>query len=196
MNPSIFGRLPMVAALTIAMLTSLTPEASAQPARGQTTVTVWRDPAIATLLLVDRLPAPASTNSGAVVIRRPGQPPNNIILVTGTTLPRDLSRAVTALAFSRRNQGDSVLREMRTAVLASPQGASPATRDDRRAAADLGRVRLAPEFEIPGIARGRAIVVRMADSAVTKPAIPTNPMKPTNPAAPAKPPTPRSTMRR
>ena len=190
MNRSIFGRLTMVAALTIAMLTSPLADASAQPARQKTTVTTWSDPAIATLLLVDQLPAPASTNTAAVVIRRPGEPPNNIILVTRTTSPRDLSRAVTALAFSRRNQGDSVQREMRTAVLAGPQGATPATPDDRRAATDLGRVQLAPEFDIPGMARGRAIVVRMADSAVTKPE---NPAKPANPA---KSPPPGSKVRR
>ena len=176
MNRTIIGRLATVAALTIAMWTSATADASAQSSHRETTVTVWSDPAIATLLLVDRLPAPASSNAAAVVVRRPGDPPNNIILVTSSTSPRDLSRAVTALAFSRRTQGDRVQREMRTAVLAAPQGATRITRDDRRAAADLGRLRLAPEFAIADVARGPAIVVRMADSAVMTRARPEAPI--------------------
>ena len=161
------ARAAKLAALTIALVGSAVAGASAQ-ASSRTTITVWADPAIATLVLVDTLPAPGSANAGAVLIRRPGDPPNNIILVTRATAPRDLSKAVTALAFSRRGQGDQVEREMRTAILSAPSTNATPTRDDRRADADLRRVRMAPEFVIPGIARGPAIVVRMADSAVAK----------------------------
>ena len=152
--------------------------------QGPVTVAVWSDPAVATLMLVDRLPAPGSANSGAVLVRRPGDPPNNIIIVTHSTSARELAQAVTALAFSRRRQGDQVPREMRTAVAAVQSNPGAPTRDDRRvrderrAEADLRRLRLAPEFDIPGLARGPAVMVRMADSAVSRPAS----GKPTAPA--------------
>ena len=162
------GRAATLAALTIGLLGSAFAKASAQ-ASSRTATTVWSDPAIATLLLVDTLPVPALSNAGAVLIRRPGDPPNNIILVTRSTAPRDLSKAVTALAFSRRSHGDQVEREIRAAILAAPSTKANPTRDDRRADADLRRVLLAPEFVIPGVARGPAIVVRMADSAVARP---------------------------
>ena len=163
-------RAAVLAALTISLLASSATEGRSQSASPRVTESVWVDPAIATLILVDELPAPASASSAAVVVRRPGEPPNNIILVTPSTSPRDLAQAVTALAFSRRRQGDQVTREMRTAVAAQPSKRGPATRDDRRADADLRRLRAAPEFSVPGIARGPALVIRMADSAVTRPA--------------------------
>ena len=171
------GRVAIFAALTIGLQGSAFAEATAQ-ASSRTTTAEWTDPAIATLVLVDTLPAPGSANAGAVLIRRPGGRPNNIILVTRSTTPRDLSKAVTALAFSRRNQGDKVEREMRTAILRSPATNETPTGDDRRADRDLRRVVLAPEFVIPGIARGPAIVVRMSDSAVAKPGAKPTPARP------------------
>jgi hypothetical protein len=164
-------------AVRLALLTSLVataaPQSSAQsstssaaePSHRDTTLHIWKDPAIATVILVDTLPDP---DARAVIIRRPGNMPNNIILVTRSTLPAELSMAVTALAFSRRNRGDEVDREMRTMIRASlPAAGARPTADDRRAEADLRRLRAAPEFLISGIARGPAIVVRMSDRAVS-----------------------------
>jgi len=166
-------------ALAVGCLAAVsTAGASAQSVRRDTILYTWTDPAIATLVLVDSLAGP---NARAVVIRRPGDLPNNIILVTRSTSAADLSKAVTALAFSRRNKGDRVDREMRTTIVAStplaasgkrgkgaPPTAAKPTRDDRRAEADLRRLPLAPAFTIAGIARGPAIGIRMSDRAVGK----------------------------
>ena len=166
-------------ALVVACLASAsTAGASAQSVRRDTILYTWTDPATATLVLVDSL---AGSNVRAVVIRRPGGLPNNIILVTRSTSAPDLSKAVTALAFSRRNKGDRVDREMRTTIVASnplaasgkhrsaaPPTAARPTRDDRRAEADLRRLPLAPAFTIAGIARGPAIAIRMSDRVVGK----------------------------
>ena len=171
MNRPNFSRIRSVSAFATAALALATALLGAQEPRRTSTVSIWVDPAIATLMLVDSLPAPASATAGAVLIRRPGDAPKNIILVTEATSPRELSQAITALAFSRRNQGDTVGREMRTAIAAAPQKAGPATRDDQRAATDLRRLRLAPTLDIPGIARGPAIIVRMSPAATaTSPA--------------------------
>ena len=142
------------------------PAPAAQSARRDTITTAWTDPGIATVILVDALPAPAAPNARAVVIRRPGELPNNIILVTEATTGRDLAKAVTALAFSRRNKGDHVEREMRTTVVASVAATGKPTKDELRAERDLRRVKAAPEFAVAGLARGRAISIRMAESAV------------------------------
>lgn len=164
-------------ALAVAGLSAAsTVSASAQSVRRDTILSTWTDPAIATLVLVDSLAGP---NARAVVIRRPGGLPNNIILVTRATSAADLAKAVTALAFSRRNKGDSVEREMRTTIVAStppaasgnhrssaPPTAAKPTRDERRAEADLRRLPLAPAFTIAGIARGPAIMIRMSDRVV------------------------------
>ena len=182
MNSSTFNRVGRAVALSLGALAFATAVLDAQESRRTSTVTVWSDPAIATVMLVDTLPAPASAKSGAVLIRRPGDPPNNIILVTPATSPRELSQAVTALAFSRRSQGETVGREMRTAIAAVPQTPGPCTRDARRADTALRRLRSAPEFNIPNVGRGPAIVVRMAAGAVTK-----SPAKKSAPSAPPRP---------
>ena len=161
------SRLPGVrlSVLTCLFLSAFTSVTSAQSQRRDSVIFEWSDPAVATLMLVDTLAGPGAR---AVVIRRGGDGPNNIILVTRSTVPSDLSRAVTALAFSRRNKGDQVRGEMRTTITASPAIGTKPTADDRRAERDLKRVRLAPEFSIRGIARGPAIVIRMADGAVAR----------------------------
>ena len=139
-----------------------------------TTVETWTDPNIATLMLVDDI----GPEARAVVIRRPGTLPNNIILVTKSTTPKDLATAVSSLMTSRTNRGDVVDREMRALIGAKPQGAPPASRRGsassassrtdrgdspsvRMAAADLQRLRSAPEFSIPGVGHGPALVIRM-----------------------------------
>ena len=137
---------------------------AAQSARGQT-VTSWTDPAIATLLLVDSLGAP---DARAIVIRRPGDLPNNIILVTRETQPAELATAVAAIIASRRARGDRVDREMRTIVRAVDMKKRKSSPDDSRARSDLHRLQLAPTFEIAGIGRGPALVIRMADSATVR----------------------------
>ena len=144
------------------------------------TVRSWIDPHIATLMLVDDL---GPSDARAVVIRRPGDMPNNIILVTRTTTAADLASAASALIGSRRNRGDTVDREMRALIGATPVGAPPASRKRRAsdsagslersaavgggsvalAARDLQRLRRAPEFSIPGVGHGPALVIRMSD---------------------------------
>lgn len=154
--------------LGLLFLTALAaPPVGAQRTQRDSVTEKWTDPAIATLMLVDSLPHP---DARAIVIRRGGDGPGNIILVTSSTRPADLSKAVTALIFSRRSKGDQVEREMRTIISASTaSAATPAkrssTRDHRRAELDLRRLRLAPPFEIAGVGRGPALVVRMADGA-------------------------------
>jgi hypothetical protein len=140
----------------------------------KTTVRSWTDPNIATLMLVDDI----GPDARAIVIRRPGDVPNNIILVTRSTTPRDLATAVSSLITSRANRGDVVDREMRALIGAKPQTGRPAskpgtasapapraTSDDspsvRLAAADLTRLRAAPEFSIAGVGHGPALVIRM-----------------------------------
>jgi hypothetical protein len=140
----------------------------------------WNDPAIATLMLVDDL---GSSDARAIVIRRPGDMPNNIVLVTRTTSAAELASAVSALITSRRSRGDQVDREIRALIGATPRGTLPAAisggatrpgaparssvakglRSEPLAAADLHRLRAAPEFTIPGIGRGPALVIRMRD---------------------------------
>ena len=148
-----------------AVLSCLLPGVATSVAAGQSVgrdsvILDWSDPAIATVVLVDSL---AVADARAIVIRRGGSAPNNIILVTRTTTPTELSKAVVALDFSRRNQGDKVDREMRTIIRASAETpAARPTRNDQRAARDLRRLENAPPFSIAGVARGPAIVIRMA----------------------------------
>ena len=152
-----------------------------QVAGDQTIVRRWNDPAIATLMLVEHL---GSADARAVVIRRPGDMPRNIILVTRDTRPADLAQAMSALIVSRRSRGDTVTREIRALIGATPIGAPPAGRgaprvDDKGArstkspsetlaTADLQRLRAAPIFEIPGVGRGPALVIRMKNRAPAK----------------------------
>ena len=174
------GRHALLLTLLIAAASPATaqPVPDAQSVRRDTVISSWTDPAIATVILVDALPGPAAPNARAVVIRRPGDLPNNIILVTEATTGRDLAKAVTALAFSRRTRGDRVEREMRTTVVASAAAPGKPTRDELRAEQDLRRVRIAPEAVVAGLARGRAISIRMAESAVRgKPAKTAKPSK-------------------
>ncbi len=101
------------------------PDLSAQPTATVITVHRWEDPAIATLMLVENLGAPGAR---AVVIRRPGEMPRNIILVTRETRPADLAQAMSALIISRTNRGDTVTREMRALIGAAAVGTPPAGR--------------------------------------------------------------------
>ena len=156
-------RLHLLALVALLSFSGVT-VARAQVAR-DSTLSHWVDPAIATVVLVSTLP---DTNARALVIRRPGPLPNNIILVTTATAPGDLSRAVTALAFSVRNQGDRVTREMRTIIRPSASAKGKPSRDEARATADLARLRSAPVFDIAGVAQGPAVVVRMSDSALRR----------------------------
>jgi hypothetical protein len=166
MTRSTIARARTLAILASVLLVTVSDRSSAQAqarssSRRDTVLLYWKDPAIATLILVDSLPGP---NARAVVIRRPGDMPNNIILVTRSTSPAELAKAVAALTFSRRNKGDDVDREMRTTIVATtPAADAKPTPNERRAEADLRRVVLASEFAVRGIARGPAIVIRMAD---------------------------------
>jgi hypothetical protein len=154
---------------------------ASQPVAAAPKIRAWSDPRIATLVLVEDLGQPGAH---AVVVRRPGELPNNIILVTRSTTPAELATAATALINSLRNRGDKVEREMRAFIGAIPVGAPPPvaraatgsdsgrpaarTRSERLAASDLARLRRAPEFTIPGVARGPALVIRMSDGQKAK----------------------------
>ena len=158
--------LPAIAPVAALLMLLLAPAAvGAQSAGPRLEVQTWTDPAIATVLRVDSLGAP---DARALVIRRPGDLPNNIILVTRQTTAAELAKAVTAIIASRRSQGDHVDREMRTIVTAVDPRKHKPSRDEGRAKADLNRLQYAPEFRIDGIGRGPAIVIRMADSAVAR----------------------------
>ena len=150
---------------------------SAPPAAKLTTVHSWNDPAIATLMLVEHLGA---AGARAVVIRRPGDMPRNIILVTRDTRPADLAQAMSALIVARRNQGDTVTREIRALIGAPPVGTPPGGRggatgdrvaratkspSEPLAASDLQRLAAAPVFPIPGVGSGPALVVRIKNKA-------------------------------
>src|SRR5687768_3579673 len=98
------------------------------PAAAQSTVSnarirTWTDPNIATLMLVESL---GYAGARAVVVRRPGEMPNNIILVTRATTPADLANAASALIISRRNRGERVDREIRALIGAPPVSTVPA----------------------------------------------------------------------
>jgi hypothetical protein len=168
------ARMPLVAAL-LAMATPAT--VLSQSAAAAPKIRSWSDPSIATLMLVDDL---GPSDARAVVIRRPGDLPNNIILVTRSTTAADLADAVTALIASRRNRGDQVDREMRALIGATPVGTPPASAkrgagngagptkrtatrspSEGLSARDLKRLRSAPDFAIAGIGHGPAIVIRM-----------------------------------
>ena len=151
-----------------------------QPGGAARKTRTWTDPAIATRMLVDAL---GYADARAVVIRRPGEMPNNIILVTRATTPAELAHAASALIISRRSRGDQVDREIRALIGAPPVRTIPAparrgpvagggaTRQAgkpsgsaRQAASDLQRLRSAPVFTIAGIGRGPALVIRMSDT--------------------------------
>ena len=118
----------------------------------------WTNPDIATLMLVDSLERPTAR---AMVIRRPGELPNNIILVTRATTPADLARAVSALIGSRISKGDRVDREIRAFIAPVSESNHKPTRDHLRAAGDLRRLERAPGFAIAGLATGPAVVIRL-----------------------------------
>lgn len=124
----------------------------------------WINPNFATLILVDDIGAPKAR---AVVVRRAGELPNNIILVSRETNARELATAVSALITSRTNRGDQVDREIRTYIPAQQPRNNP-TSSERLAARDLKRLPLAPEFEVAGVGRGPTIVIRMKDSGPAK----------------------------
>ena len=169
---SLAARLRLVALVTLAILATpasslaqvaraAAPRAAApgaESSRRDTILHSWTNPDIATLVLVDSIEYPSAR---ALVIRRPGPLPNNIILVTSATTARELAHAVGALMGSRRSKGDTVDREMRAIVRPLTAGGRKSSRDDARAAADLERVQRAPAFTIPGVATGPAIVIRM-----------------------------------
>ena len=168
-------------ALIAALITVVTPStAPAQASASAQKSRTWADPRVATLMLVDDLGA---SDARAVVIRRPGEMPNNIILVTRSTTGAELASAVGALIASRRNRGDQVDSEIRALIGATPVGTlpAPAKRSTASAAAgaasrsatrspseglaayDLKRLRAAPDFAIAGIGHGPALVIRMKD---------------------------------
>ena len=174
------SRTPLIPALLPALLITvfamLIPTAvHSQPAPASAQSRSWSDPRIATLMLVEDL---GPTDARAVVIRRPGELPNNIILVTRSTTPAELATAASALIHSHRNRGSVVDREIRALIGATPIGAPPAgakkngaaSGGTRRsagpsvalAASDLQRLRRAPEFSIAGVGHGPALVIRMS----------------------------------
>src|SRR5215210_3476787 len=115
---------PLLWAVVTSILLLATPAAArGQSATPRTKSRTWVDPQIATLMLVDDL---GRTDARAVVIRRPGDLPNNIILVTHTTTAANLANAASALIHSRRSRGDAVDREIGALIGATPVGSPPA----------------------------------------------------------------------
>ncbi len=168
--------------LVAVLLIAAPAAASAQSATAVTKSRRWADPQVATLMLVDDL---GRADARAVVIRRPGDMPNNIILVTRATTAADLATAATALIQSRHSRGDVVEREIRALIGAAPKGTRPGDAKPRGdnpspvprhssspseglAARDLQRLRRAPAFSIAGIGRGPALVIRMSDGKKAK----------------------------
>jgi hypothetical protein len=172
----------LLATLLITALVMLTPTiARSQATAAAANSRSWSDPRITTLMLVDDL---GPTDARAVVIRRPGELPNNIILVTRSTTPADLATAASALIHSHRSRGAVVDREIRALIGATPVGtppgggrkggaATPGTKGSAGpsvalAASDLQRLRRAPEFSIAGVGHGPALVIRMSDGGKAK----------------------------
>ena len=172
----------LLTALVITVLiTAMPATASSQSAPAAAQSRSWSDPRITTLMLVEDL---GPTDARAVVIRRPGELPNNIILVTRSTTPAELATAASALIHSHRSRGDVVDREIRALIGATPVGTPPgggrksgtATGGTRRsagpsvalAAQDLERLRRAPEFSIAGVGHGPALVIRMSGGGKAK----------------------------
>lgn len=174
------ARLALLTVLTVLIAVGTPATALAQSVAAAPKSRSWADPRVATLMLVDDI---GQSDARAVVIRRPGEMPNNIILVTRSTTAAELASAVGALIVSRRNRGDQVDREIRALIGATPVGTPPASAkrsagtavgakgrpaakrspSDGLAAADLQRLRAAPDFTILGIGHGPALVIRMSD---------------------------------
>jgi hypothetical protein len=98
------------------------------------------------IIMVDELPFKDAT---AVLIRRKDMAPQNIVLVTRQTSPGDLSRAMSALARSRRNKGDVITGDM-VAPIAAGRSA-PRSRDYAQAQKDLASLRTARPRFVEGV---------------------------------------------
>ena len=98
------------------------------------------------IVLVDELPF---AEARAVVVRRKDMKPANVVLVTRSTSPADLSRAMAALSSSRRTKGDQVSSDMVAPIAASRS--TRKSRDHSQALIDLQALRTARPRFIEGV---------------------------------------------
>ena len=147
----------IVAALALPMFLLILVRSSAESA---STAAAAADPNVATVVRVASL---GSVTARAVVIRRPGPAPQNLILVTAATTAPDLAKAVGQLMQSRRRSGATVVREQRAYI--TPAAPNRQSADVRRAAFHLRRLARARDYTVPGIGVARALSVRLAEVA-------------------------------
>jgi hypothetical protein len=145
------------------------PIAAQTPAVATAAIASRHDANVATVMRVASLDKPGAR---ALIVRRPGNPSVNVILVTTETAPEDLSRAISALMVSRRTRGEAVAKEMRAYIQATTnhrEKTTPAaggevrvlSANHQRAAADLGRLAAARHQTLEGVGRGQVISIRM-----------------------------------
>ncbi len=113
--------------------------------------------ALATIVQVPDLGA---MDRRAVILRRAGGNPSNVVLVSAATTAADLARAMGALVRSVETRGPQVHNDIRAYVVADPTRAHPLA-NEGRARQDLDRLSKAPVYNIHGIGPGKAITVRL-----------------------------------
>lgn len=164
-----YSRAVLMLAVTATLTSALPGHAQTSVAASAAAAATRHDPNVATVMRVASLDREGAR---ALIIRRPGTPSSNVILVTAETTPEDLSRAVSALIVSRRTRGEAVAREMRAYIQgstnrreatapASPGEVRVLSANHQRAAADLGRLAAAARGEVAGVGRGQMISIRM-----------------------------------
>jgi hypothetical protein len=105
-------------------------------------------------------------NAKALLIRRPTAYPPNVILVTPSTTPAELARAMATMIRSRAKHGNQVPRELRAPI--SEVQSQPRSMNEKRALSDLARLKNAPEVTIPGLAQGKYVVLYMIPAELQK----------------------------
>ena len=108
------------------------------------------------LTLVDRLKHP---DAKATIVRPVGPGAPDIILVTGTTTPADLNRAIQMLMSARHTFGPVVNQEMHAHVPAAEQAPSNLN-DETQYLADL---QVAEELDVPGLGVQRSLFVAIQE---------------------------------
>ncbi|HUF26456.1 MAG TPA: hypothetical protein VMM18_05670 [Gemmatimonadaceae bacterium] len=110
------------------------------------------------IVLVPALPVPRAR---AVILRRAGIEPQNVILVTARTTDADLSRAIAALYNSRRSLGDALLGDLVAHVERAEGPAQAGSRNALRAAIDLAELQRSPTSDVRGVGRYPSRTVRL-----------------------------------
>ena len=110
----------------------------------------------ATVALVGALPA---GGVGAVIQRRPGNPPADLILLDQSSSVEDLASAIAVLRASRKQLGDNVARSVTISIqrTETPRLKNPVAR--QRLQNQLAALRAASVQQVPGVGTVRSVVV-------------------------------------